>query len=448
MTGARPSWSFWFWPMVLAASLSLATLIPPLQSPDENSHLARAYLISKGELTLGKDPRLGSGGKVDFALLSFIDAYAAKVTVARERIDPASQARIDALRWGGEERFAPVAGTGYYLPVIYAPHAVALFAGRALDLSVVHSYLLVRVLCLLSCVGLLAAACRFLRPPPLAIALLLLPMSLFQLLSPTIDGLTTCLAVLVLSFFARAVLQEEDLRPVQSWLLAGGVLLLAGARTQLLPMLALPLFVAWTRRSRKDALLGGATILLSLAWLAYALVDTVDVRIPRSHTTGEMLVRYVTDPAAFLRIVAASLTDSELSAFYARSFIGVLGWLDASLPLASYPLLWTGLGLSAVASILLASRQAWLARALLALIAVASALLVFFALLVTWTPHPATTVGGVQGRYFLLPAITLAYAIGVSVTPRRAAWPTGILIVSMAAVSLYALVATVLARYH
>jgi hypothetical protein len=32
-------------------------------------------------------------------------------------------------------------------------------------------------------------------------------------------------------------------------------------------------------------------------------------------------------------------------------------------------------------------------------------------MLVTWTPHPATLIEGIQGRYFLLPAILIAYAL-------------------------------------
>ena len=38
-------------------------------------------------------------------------------------------------------------------------------------------------------------------------------------------------------------------------------------------------------------------------------------------------------------------------------------------------------------------------------LALASAALVFLALLVTWTPHPAALVQGVQGRYFIVPAL-------------------------------------------
>lgn len=437
----------WLWMLLLATAMGLATLVPPLQSPDENGHLARAYLISKGELML-KLGQYGSGGGIDFGLLLFNDAYLARVTLARGQIDAAQQARIDSFRWGGEEKYMPVAGTGYYLPLIYAPHAAGFALGRAMNLSVANSYRLVRLFSLLASLGLLAAAWRVLRPPPLAIALMLLPMSVFQLVTPTLDGVTNSLAVLVLSLFMRAVLQKEDVRPAQSWLLAGSVALLVSSRNQLLPLLALPLFVAWSRRSRQDAAAGGAAILLSAAWLAYALLTTVDRRVPRSHSTSEMLVHYLTDPLDFFRQIAGSFRNEELSTLYHQSFIGVLGWLDAQLPAWAYPGLWGGLAICAVASVLLASGGAWLARGLLAVTAVASALLVFFALLVTWTPHPTTFVGGVQGRYFMVPALMLAYALGASPPHGRWRWPVWVLLAGFAAASLYAFVITVLARYH
>jgi uncharacterized membrane protein len=438
------------WLLVLATAIGLSTLIPPIQSPDEHSHIRRAYLLSKGEITLVAPPGTSSGGSVDAALLSFIDTYLLTIAIsAQTPPSEAQRAEAESLRWGGPERFVPVPGTGYYMPLVYAPHAAALLAGRVLGLTIADSYRLVRLASLMSCLGLLAAAWRVVRPPPLAIALLLLPMTLFQLMAPTLDGVTTCLAVLALSVFSDGVLQEKVWPGERSWLLAASVALLATSRIQLLPLLGLPFFIAWTRRSRRDAFLGSAAVLASMAWVAYALANTVDLRVQRGDSTGQLLAQYAADPVAFLRVVAASLADSELATLYTHSFIGVLGWLDTWLPLPAYPALWTGLGLCAVASVLGTNlRQAGLARTFLALAALACALLVFLALLVTWTPHPAATVAGVQGRYFVVPAIMLAYAIGATAPPRRLPRPTLALLAAVAAVSLYALVATLLARYH
>ena len=37
--------------------------------------------------------------------------------------------------------------------------------------------------------------------------------------------------------------------------------------------------------------------------------------------------------------------------------------------------------------------------------------IIFFAMLISWTPHPASLIDGVQGRYFLIPAMMFAYAL-------------------------------------
>jgi uncharacterized membrane protein len=438
------------WLLVLVAAVGLSAMIPPMQSPDEHSHILRAYLVSKGEITLSTPAGMSSGGQVDRSLLYFVNAYLS--TTARSAqgpLDPARRAAAESLRWSSNEHFFPVAGTGYYMPLVYVPHAAGLLAGRVLGLTVADTYRLVRLALLLSCVGLLAAAWRIMRPPALAIALLLLPMTLFQLLSPTLDGLTTSLAVLALSVFWIGVSRGNEWPPGRAWLLAVCVTLLATTRIQLFPLLGMPFFVAWVRRSRRDAFLGVAATLLSLAWVAYALSHTVDLRIQRADSTGQLLMQYAAHPLAFFEVVAASLADSKLGPFYSDTFIGVLGWLDTMLPEPAYPALWIGLALCAAASVPGARlREAWLARLLLALAAAACALLVFLALLVTWTPHPAAVVEGVQGRYFIVPAIMLAYAIGAPTRRRPIQAATFTLLAAFAGVSLYSLVTTMLARYH
>ena len=425
-------------------------MVPPVQSPDEHSHLIRAWLISRGELTLQTPPGQSSGGQVDKALLDFVDVYLSTVTVrADARLTPAQTARVQSLHWGGEQKFFPVPGTGYYLPLVYAPHAAALAAARALDISVADSYRLTRAFTLLACAGLLLAAFRILAPPPLALALLLLPMTLFQLVSPTLDGLTTCMAVLALSLFCRSLLNPAAHSRTVSWLLAATVFMLAGSRIQLLPLLGMPFWLAWQQRSRRDAWLGLAALLLSLLWVGWALTHTVDLRVVRAQSTGQLLQVYATDPTAFVQVVLRSLRDPVLGKFYAESFIGILGWLDTRLPDIAYGALWVGLGVSAVLTLPgTPLHRALMGRLLLLLAAAGSAALVFLALLVTWTPHPALTVAGVQGRYFIVPALVLAYAIGASHQPAGPRWLFNGWLAVFTVASLAALLFTVWGRYH
>lgn len=436
--------------VAFAIAFAAASLIPPIQSPDEHSHLARAYLISKGQWSLATPPGMNSGGMVDTLFVAFFEAYATLATDPKVRLSERRKALIASAGWGATERFIPIPGTGYYFPLIYAPHALGLWVGRTLNLSIASSYQLVRAFCLLSCLGLLAYAFRLLRPPVLVVALLLLPMTVFQLLSPTLDGITTCLAVLALSLFFRQLLLGKEASSVaQTWALAASVALLASSRVHLLPLLGLPFYLAWSRGSRRDALAGAIALMVSAGWTGYALTHTVDTRVERAYSTGELLLHYAARPGTFFRMVFDSVANSDAWEGYWKSYIGILGWLDTWLPAWSYDVLWIGLALCAVASLLAVKPgEALAARALLVAAAAACASLVFLALLVTWTPHPATTIQGVQGRYFVVPALTLAYALGATLRPRSPRWPGWALVCAMAAVSCYALLTTLLDRYH
>lgn len=459
--------------VVILGAAWLSWLVPPIQSPDENAHFLRAYAIAQGQpllLALPKGFEYATdsqeivqiverakrmpgrmGGFIDVALLDFVDAHLALAGHPDKRLTQAEQERLAKLEWAGAKRFYLMPGTGYYLPAIYLPQAGAIAVGQAMHLTVLQSYRLARALTLLTCLVVLYLAFSIHRPSPLAVALLVLPMSLFQLLMPTIDGLTNCLAVLALSLYRHTVGSAPRLSFGASLSLSLCVFLLATSRTHLLPMLLLPLFVAWHGRWRWDVLLAGATTIAALAWTVFALQTTADPRIAREHTTQHLLAHYLLDPIDFLQIVFASLANTELSTFYERSFIGILGWLDTPLESYFYPLLWSGLLICAAASVpWSAGRRDGMTRVVLALAAVISVAMIFLALLVTWSPHPATTVVGVQGRYFMIPMLVLAYAV----SPIQWSAPTALRRLGRVAVSvlalcsLTALTLALLSRYH
>lgn len=463
--------AMWAFALLMAAGLSW--LVPAMQSPDEGSHIYRAYMISRGELLLQPIPerltepiesaevaafigraRLNggrSGGFIDLGLLAFSDGYMALAGKADHRLSAAEQGRLTGLVWVGSTRYYPLPGTGYYFPAVYAPQALGLAVGQRLELTVAQSYQSMRATTMLACFALLWMAFRRLWPNPLVAAILLLPMSLFQLVSPTIDGFTTSLAVLAASLFLASADRDRKHSAAASCGLAFCIFLLATSRTQLLPMLALPFYLAWHRRSRRDFFLGCLITVATLTWILFALQTTNDPRIVRSQTTTQLLMQYATDPWAYFKIVMASLGNAELSTFYQQSFIGILGWLDTPLVDYFYPALWTGLALCTLASVSLSTVQDdWSARLLLVAIAVASIGLIFLAMLVTWTPHPASVVKGVQGRYFVVPAILLGYAASGYATQQLAArqWIAGLAVAGFALTSLAALMIAVLGRYH
>jgi uncharacterized membrane protein len=242
---------------------------------------------------------------------------------------------------------------------------------------------------------------------------------------------------------------------VDSWrsslALAVCVFILVTSRTHLLPLLLLPFFVAWRRKSARDLYLAGIVAVGALAWVMFALHSTTDTLLVRSQSSSQLLSHYAMHPQAFFNMVWATVSNPEVANFYQQSFIGILGWLDTALPSIFYPLLWLGLGVCALVSVSLpASAADWSARCLLLLTAMASIGLIFLSQLVTWTAHPASLIEGVQGRYFVMPVVLLGHVLsGLAKTPTRLhSRLAGLALSGFALCSLTALSMTLLSRYH
>jgi len=156
------------------------------------------------------------------------------------------------------------------------------------------------------------------------------------------------------------------------------------------------------------------------------------------------------DPNAFFVVLWKTLNSNENLQFFWKSFIGILGWLELPLPEWTYSVI--SVSGSALLILGLFATQKYAireARLALTIMALTSVLLVFFALLVTWTPHPADMIKGVQGRYFFVPSLMLAYAwqqpwLALGVWQRR----FGVLgLLSFIAFNVFTLTATLYQRY-
>jgi uncharacterized membrane protein len=453
--GARrpPSW-LWGGGLLLVwlAAFWTAQRMPPMQSPDEHSHVARAYLLCEGEWRLKTPPGQSSGGAVDRQLGELMHPYLRVARDASLRLSVDETRALEALRWSGDEAFLPIPGTGYYLPVVYLPQAVGLCLGRALGWTVMASYELARTLAWTLSLLWIAAATRLHAPGPLAWLVLAVPMSLFQWLSPTVDGLAHALTLWAACAFLHLQHRErhEGRALALGWVVALAVL--AGARPYLLALFALPAVLAWRRRDLALALAAALALLAVLAWYGWAAADVVDRRVVRSAGLADIAAHYARQPGALLAVVHATLADGETLWFYAQSFVGILGWLDTLLPLWAYPALGAALAATAALSVLRGS--AGLGAPWLMLVALASVPLVFAAMLVSWSAFPAARIEGVQGRYFIAPALLLAVAWAGPAAPPRAPWrrAAGRLAITTAAagaaVGVTAFWLTLGARYH
>jgi hypothetical protein len=92
----------------------------------------------------------------------------------------------------------------------------------------------------------------------------------------------------------------------------------------------------------------------------------------------------------------------------------------------------------------------WPQRGFLVVCAIVSSLLVFFALLITWSVHPAKVIEGVQGRYFLIPMLMLAYACdrGPALKSSFISAAGAIVLAITFMVSTYSTASTLLGRFY
>lgn len=397
--------------VLFAVYFIFSTLIPPLQSPDEYEHVKRAYFLAEGAILLNSPEGQSSGGMIDVGLNSYINSYSVLNGKSARKLSGDEVSEANSIQWTGQKMFSPAPGTGYYLPIVYLPQAIGLKIGESFGFSIDESYRIARLAGLLVASLIIFISFRLHSPSPLVMALLLMPMSLFQMSSTSLDVMSTALAILTVSLYFRLIRNSEQPSNGLMIGLALSLFLLICSKINTLPLIGLLFFVGLYTKNRKGLIAGIIVLVGVFAWLVIAVKTTVDLRLVTGASTSSIVLFYLKNPFAFFEVLARTLPGYGMG--YAYSFIGVLGWLDTILTTKAYNQLCILLLGVLICSVSFKSiYEQRFARGGLALCALASVLLVFFALLVTWNVHPASIIEGVQGRYFLIPALLLAYTIG------------------------------------
>lgn len=398
--------------VLVLMAMTASYFIPPIQSPDENQHFARAYMLSKGDFLLETIPGKMSGGYIDDGLHEFIKGNLQISGQSDKKLSTEEKIKLKNLRWSksGEKTFMEIPGTGFYFPLIYLPHAIPIKIGEISNISIYQTYLLTRFFLISISIALMMWAFSMVSPSVATLNVLMLPMSMFQLLSPTLDGLTTSLSLVSIAIFYNFSSRPHAAKSF--YILMGSAILVASTRIHLLPIIIFLFMASYYSRSKNFLALSIASLISTLLWVAFSIKITVDNRIPRDFSTFEIIQHYIFHPFDFLGVFFNTITNPEMLAFYQQSFIGKLGWLDTLLPAWHYSWLFTFIILFFIAGIFSEnlSKPHLSTRVTILVVAFSSMLAIFAALLVSWTPHPATIINGIQGRYFTVPVLLLAYA--------------------------------------
>jgi hypothetical protein len=308
---------------------------------------------------------------------------------------------------------------------LYAPQALGLRIGEILGISVLHSYQLAKLFALIASCTLIYWALSIYPFSLAVLGLLVLPMSLFQMGSASLDGIAHAMSLFVIALYLKICQKNSAAQNSTShstgkhinsaaWqgiLLALCIALLTSSRMQLLPLLLLLWSCTRQTGQKKYLYYGIAVGIFTITWILLSITTVVDTKVTTSLTPMQAIAFYLTHPITGVEVLFSTLTNLAILKSYATSFIGVLGWLDASLPKVQYGLL------GALLALLLVLCFSWRPQGInkhcqrvLVLCAIGSMGVVFAALLIQWTTHPATVILGVQGRYFFVPALLICVA--------------------------------------
>src|SRR5262249_20232790 len=161
-------------------------------------------------------------------------------------------------------------------------------------------------------------------------ALLVLPMSVFQLASASLDAVTFALSALVAALFLRGMDRDRAFNTPMHAALAVAILLLATSRIVYVSLGSLLLTMSWRRQLWRFVISALVVGVLSLCWFGYALKNVQELN---AHVWGSsdlsstaIAMLYLRSPRSLAAVFWRTLSDGNLLLWHWRSFIGILGW--------------------------------------------------------------------------------------------------------------------------
>jgi uncharacterized membrane protein len=443
--------SRWLLALGIPFGVAFALVTPPLQTPDELPHLARAFAVSEG--TFGAEAVVDGTPSVRSprSLVTLPNRLGMGLQMhAERRQDPARIERELARPQALDERiWRPLPSV--YSPVVYLPQAAGVGVARLLGLPVVAFVYAGRLANLAAFLALTWIALR--ATPAHATTLLLvalLPMTLFIAASLSADASTNALAFAWLGLVLRAASPGPPLGTRATL----GLGLVAGALGLAKPgyavLVALALAVPGSRfagRAQQAATLAGwaaAALVPALLWSAYVAALAPGPLVPQADP-GAQLRWLASHPGAFAGVLLA--TFGSMRKIWLASFVGLLGHADTWLPRWLYtlhPLVLLGAGVADGGS---ASPLRGRRRALALATAAATGLATLAIAYVGWNAVGDGYVQGVQGRYFT-PLAPLALAALHAPLGRGLAAAARLPFLAFAALALAVAVARVLSRFY
>ncbi|PWU23029.1 MAG: hypothetical protein C5B48_09325 [Candidatus Rokuibacteriota bacterium] len=429
--------------VVFPVSVALAVITPPGQVADEPAHIIRAASVLYGQVIGHRSrivlpnglPHTVAGVDVDPALL--LTGY-----VLPPRVSKLSQDRLEEARkrnWTRTRQFIEISIAVIYPPIFYVPAALGLgsarlFGARPFDAVIVGRLLNSACFTAMAMAALLLAR----RGQALLFCTLALPMTVSLAGSFNQDSLLIAASALAAALLSRSIDEDPQQngcshRPfsyLAAALLLAIVIIVKLPYLPLAAMLLVPLprFRQWVTARRVLLRRFAVVALVALpaaTWVGFAM-RYVGASLPRApyfpgplwpgdpdqlFTSVDLQAQLSVLAANPLRLVTLPVSSMMSDPWLLKEAIGVLGWLDVSLPHDLYTVWAVGLVAACVVDLLnVSASRRWLDSAVLLVGATSCVLAIYVAQYLLWTSVGMTRIEGVQGRYLLpiLPMLALA----------------------------------------
>lgn len=408
-------------------------IIPPLQMPDEDSHIKKAYAVSCFKLLPEQNEVGQPGNYLPAALIDFEKAH----RDMRGNISlKYSYGLFYSSGYQQSINTQDMVFCIYHLfeshPLLYFPQSIGMAFGRGLFffrgyMSPLDLMIFGRLFNLMFFLVTGYMAIQLIPFMKYTLLLILtLPMTLSLAASLSYDVMTIGICSITIALLLRYAYKTEILKITKAHLaiLCLCAIILFPCKHVYYPVFFLFMSIPSEKfNSIKQKFLFffiilSSGILLYLLWILAVKINYAQVpeSLFKVGLSQEQIGFVLQNPFRYLSIIVN--TFSQMSGFYISSFIGILGSLDTNFPFAFIALMSLFLIITSIAegeSAKISGRD----RVLFLGTAFFILLLIITALYVTWTPLPHIgmvgnpIVIGVQGRYFIPVAVLFLISIGL-----------------------------------
>lgn len=402
-------------------------LIPPMQSPDEHSHLYRSYQTSS--LGIFAEP-FEEDGRVRYGTRLPQSMYAAgeqlrNPTAGNPSIPFNTDLYQEFLTKPLDEDNTLIVkseAVNVYSPVVYIPQAIGFGVGRIIDASPLIMIWLGRLANLAFWLTIVFFAIRLFPIAKWGLVVLALnpvTISISASLSGDVMSIGSAFLFVSIVFSTRSSTVKQVGHKL---ILLLGILVLILCLSKPVNIFLLPLLLIIPAVKlggiKKKILIIGAITLIALFVGALWNLSTKDIL---DLAVQDQRPGYGVSPSEQLKYIFTHPVDYAITALrnfvivdggssanaVLNTYLGVFGWLDTSIPLWTQLLYFAGLMFAILYQFGRGVAFSWKAKALFLLVFVMAYGAAITAMYMNYTPVGARIFEGVQGRYFMPASIVL-----------------------------------------